>query len=224
MPYYLSLVKKLPEDTLRDKGLRRKLIQELESKGIKDKKVLDAMMALPRHLFVDTAFRELAYTDQALRIAHEQTISQPYTVAFMTEQLQVKKHEKILEIGTGSGYQAAVLALLGARVYTIERIRGLYLSAQKILEKLGLHVRFFYGDGYKGLPAYAPFDKIIVTAGAPEVPQALVEQLRPGGRMVIPVGEGDLQEMLLVTKNAEGRVEQQKLGGFRFVPMLENKV
>jgi protein-L-isoaspartate(D-aspartate) O-methyltransferase len=216
-------VKELAEDTLRDKGLRRKLIQELESKGIRDKKVLEAMMAIPRHLFVDTAFRELAYTDQALRIAYDQTISQPYTVAFMTEQLQVKKHEKVLEVGTGSGYQAAVLALLGARVYTIERIRGLYLSAQKILEKLGLHVRSYYGDGYKGLPAYAPFDKIIVTAGASEVPQALVEQLRNGGRMVIPVGEGDLQEMMLVTKDAEGRVEHKKLGSFRFVPMLENK-
>lgn len=217
-------MKEISEDTLRDKGLRRKLIKELESKGIKDKKVLEAMMALPRHLFVDTAFRELAYTDQALRIAHEQTISQPYTVAFMTEQLQVNKHDKVLEIGTGSGYQAAVLAVMGARVYTVERIRGLYLSAQKIMEKLGLHVRFFYGDGYKGLPAYAPFDKIIVTAGAPEIPQALVEQLRPDGRMVIPVGEGELQEMLLVTKDASGQVQKQKLGGFRFVPMLENKV
>lgn len=217
-------MKKLPQDSLRDKGLRRKLVQELEAKGIRDKKVLEAMLQVPRHLFVDSAFRELAYTDQALRIGYDQTISQPYTVAFMTEQLGVKKHDKVLEIGTGSGYQAAILAVLGARVYTVERIRGLHLNAQKILGLLNLHVRFFYGDGYKGLPAYAPFDKIIVTAGAPEVPPALVEQLKPGGCMVIPVGEGDQQEMRKVEKNEEGRVTEKNLGLFRFVPMLENKV
>lgn len=217
-------MKEIPGDTLRDKGLRRKLVQELEAKGIRDKSVLEAMMAVPRHLFVDSAFRELAYTDQALRIAYDQTISQPYTVAFMTEQLQVRRYDKVLEIGTGSGYQAAVLAAMGARVYTVERIRGLHQRAQPILQKLGYHVRFFYGDGYKGLPAYAPFDKIIVTAAAPEVPPALMEQLKAGGRMVIPVGEGDLQEMVLLTKSEQGEVQRQTLGTFRFVPMLENKI
>jgi len=217
-------VKDLPEDTYRDKGLRKNLVSELEKKGIRNKKVLDAILAVPRHLFVDSAFREMAYTDQALRIAHDQTISQPYTVAFMTEKLEINKFDKVLEIGTGSGYQAAILAYLGARVFTIERIGALHQTAQHVLRKLGLSARFFHGDGYKGLPAYAPFDKIIVTAAAREIPEILVNQLKIGGRLIIPVGEGDSQEMILLQKFSDGKIEKTNLGLFRFVPMVEKKI
>lgn len=213
------------QDTFRDKGLRKGLLAEVRAKGITDENVLAAMYRIPRHLFVDSAFKELAYRDQALRIGAGQTISQPYTVAFQTQLLQVKKGEKILEVGTGSGYQAAVLAELGARVYTIERQKELYETAREFLPRLNAQykVRFFFGDGYKGLPAFAPFDKVIVTCGAPYIPDELIRQLKPGGRAVIPVGEGDVQKMMLVLKSESGEVTAEEKGDFRFVPMLQDK-
>lgn len=213
------------EDSYRDKGLRKQLLAELRLKGIKDEVVLAAMERIPRHLFVDSAFKELAYRDMALRIGAGQTISQPFTVAFQTQLLQIKKTDKVLEVGTGSGYQAAVLGELGVKVYTIERQKLLYDTAKVFLPKLNnfYKVRFFYGDGYKGIPSYAPYDKIIVTCGAPYIPSELVEQLKPGGRAVIPVGEGEVQKMILLTKDEQGLVKQEEFGDFRFVPMLENR-
>lgn len=201
------------------------MVAELRAKGITDEAVLAAMDRIPRHLFVDSAFKELAYRDMALRIGAGQTISQPYTVAFQTQLLQVKKTDKILEVGTGSGYQAAVLGELGAKVFTIERQKLLYDTAKVFLPRMNplYKIRFFYGDGYRGLTAYAPFDKIIVTCGAPYIPQELVAQLRPGGRAVIPVGEGDVQKMILLTKTESGEAVTEEKGDFRFVPMLENK-
>lgn len=213
------------EDSFRDKGLRKGLLKEVREKGITDEKVLAAMDRIPRHLFVDSAFKELAYRDQALRIGAGQTISQPFTVAFQSQLLQVQKGDKILEVGTGSGYQAAVLAELGARVYTIERQKELYDTAKEFLPRLNpVHrIRFFFGDGYKGLPAFAPFDKIIVTCGAPFIPDDLVKQLKPGGRAVIPVGEGEVQKMMLVLKSESGEIMLEEKGDFRFVPMLHDK-
>lgn len=224
MPDGLVLLK-LMEDSYRDKGLRKQLLAELRLKGIKDEVVLAAMERIPRHLFVDSAFKELAYRDMALRIGAGQTISQPFTVAFQTQLLQIKKTDKVLEVGTGSGYQAAVLGELGVKVYTIERQKLLYDTAKVFLPKLNnfYKVRFFYGDGYKGIPSYAPYDKIIVTCGAPYIPSELVEQLKPGGRAVIPVGEGEVQKMILLTKDEQGLVKQEEFGDFRFVPMLENR-
>lgn len=213
------------EDSYRDKGLRRQLMNELRQKGITDEAVLAAMERIPRHLFVDSAFKELAYRDMALRIGAGQTISQPYTVAFQTQLLQIKKTDKVLEVGTGSGYQAAVLGELGAKVFTIERQKLLYDTSKVFLPKINPYykIRFFYGDGYKGIPAYAPFDKVIVTCGAPYIPQDLVDQLKPGGRAMIPVGEGDVQKMILLTKTESGEIITEEKGDFRFVPMLENK-
>lgn len=213
------------EDSYRDKGLRRQLISELRQKSISDEAVLAAMERIPRHLFVDSAFKELAYRDMALRIGAGQTISQPYTVAFQTQLLQIKKTDKILEVGTGSGYQAAVLGELGAKVFTIERQKLLYDTAKAFLPRINPYykIRFFFGDGYKGIPAYAPFDKVIVTCGAPYIPQDLVNQLKPGGRAVIPVGEGEVQKMILLTKSETGEIITEEKGDFRFVPMLENK-
>jgi len=193
---------------------------EVRRKGIQDQNVLKAMEELPRHLFLDTAFAEKAYEDQALPIGNEQTISQPYTVAFMTEALQIKKRDKVLEIGTGSGYQAAILSLLGARVFTVERQEALYLKTKELLKSLGFGmIRVFLRDGHKGLAEFAPFDKIIVTAGASEVPDALLKQLKIGGQLVIPVGVKD-QEMILITKKSASEYQQEKLGAFRFVPFL----
>lgn len=214
------------EDSYRDKGLRKQLIAELRTKKITDENVLAAMDRVPRHLFVDSAFKEMAYRDMALRIGAGQTISQPFTVAFQTQLLQIKKTDKVLEVGTGSGYQAAVLGELGVKLFTIERQKLLYDTAKNFLPKLNnfYKIRFFFGDGYKGLPAYAPFDKIIVTCGAPYIPQDLVNQLKPGGRAVIPVGEGDVQKMILLTKSESGEITTEEKGDFRFVPMLENKV
>ena len=210
-------------DTPKHQGLRNQLVQTLISKGIKDRKVLTAIAKIPRHLLLESAFEPHAYQDKAFPIASGQTISQPYTVAFQTELLAVKSGDKVLEIGTGSGYQAAVLHSLGTKVYTIERIKELYLKAKQNLEKIGIRLKYAgYGDGYKGLPMYAPFDKIIVTAAAPYVPDALLEQLKPAGRLVIPVGH-DAQEMKLITKDAEGNITETSHGLFRFVPMLENK-
>ncbi|MEL7123705.1 MAG: protein-L-isoaspartate(D-aspartate) O-methyltransferase [Bacteroidota bacterium] len=209
------------KDTYRHKGLRKKLVEELEQKGIEDKKVLKAIEILPRHYFLDIAFEEWAYTDKAFPIGNEQTISQPYTVAFQTILLNPQRREKILEIGTGSGYQAAILALLGARVYTVERQEMLYKKTKALLSKLEVgNIRQFFRDGYKGLPEYAPFDKIIVTAGAAEVPEALLKQLKVGGTLVIPVGKAQ-QTMLKISRKSEAEFVTEEKGGFKFVPFLK---
>jgi len=209
------------KDTYRHKGQRKKLVEGLKEKGIDDPAVLGAVMALPRHFFLDNAFEEWAYQDKPFPIGNEQTISQPYTVAFQTQLLEVKKREKVLEVGTGSGYQAAILALLGARVYTIERQQMLYQSARALLDKLGFKgVRCYLRDGYKGLPEFAPFDKILVTAGAPEIPQALLEQLKVGGMLVIPVGTKG-QKMYRIIRKGEDKYKKEVHGRFRFVPFLK---
>lgn len=210
-------------DTFRHKGLRKNLVALLREKGIQDEEVLAAMEAVPRHLYLDLAFMEHAYEDKAFKIGAGQTISQPYTVAFMTELLQVRKGEKILEVGTGSAYQASILVELGAKVYTIERQKLLFDRSRHLLKKMHYNAKCFYGDGYAGLPSFAPFDKIIVTAGAPYIPNALVQQLVVGGRMAIPVGEGGVQTMILIEKKAEDNIVQTELGTFRFVPLLEDK-
>lgn len=201
--------------------MRKKLVEELRRKGISDEGVLNAIEALPRHFFLDKAFEEWAYKDKPFPIGKEQTISQPYTVAYQTSLLDVKKRDKILEIGTGSGYQAALLAMLGARVYTIERQEALYEKAKALLSELKLgNIRCYLRDGYKGLPEFAPFDKVIVTAGAPEVPQPLLEQLAIGGIMVIPVGE-NVQRMHRITRLSEDKYNDELLANFRFVPLLK---
>lgn len=212
----------LMQDTYRHKGLRKKLVEEIRAKGIRDEKVLLAIDRIPRHYFMDNAFLEFAYSDKAFPIAAGQTISQPYTVAYQTQLLELQKGEKVLEIGTGSGYQTTVLLECGARVFTVERQKALYDKAREILPAMGYRPNFFYGDGYKGLPTFAPFDKILVTCGATFIPDALVEQLRPGGKLVIPVGS-EVQTMTMVSKSSDNRVEIQELGKFRFVPMLGEK-
>lgn len=213
-----------PEDTYRHKGLRKKLIDSIREKGITDENVLTAMMNIPRHFFLDTALQDIAYEDRAFPIAEGQTISQPYTVAYQTQLLQVKKHEKILEIGTGSVYQACVLAEMGAQVFTIERQKKLYEKNKTfILRSKYPNIKFFYGDGFEGLPTYAPFDKIIITAAAPEIPPKVVEQLKTGGKMVIPVTEEMYQRMLRITKNGDGSYEEEAFKNFSFVPMLKGK-
>ncbi|MBN2348875.1 MAG: protein-L-isoaspartate(D-aspartate) O-methyltransferase [Bacteroidales bacterium] len=216
-------MKETTEDTYLHKGLRRKLVEEIKHKGIKDQAVLDAINNVPRHLFMDSGFVNFAYKDQAFPISAGQTISQPYTVAFQTELLQVKKHEKILEVGTGSGYQAAVLVELGAVVYTIERHKVLTLKAQTLLPRLGYNPRFFYGDGYKGLETYGPFDKVLITAAAPEIPQELLKQLRIGGRMVLPLGGRHSQVMTTIEKLGESEFKRTEYGNFVFVPLLKGK-
>jgi protein-L-isoaspartate(D-aspartate) O-methyltransferase len=211
------------KDTFRHKGLRQKLVDTLVNKGIKNKAVLDAIGAIPRHLFIDSSFVEHAYQDKAFPIAASQTISQPYTVAFQSELLEVKTGDKILEIGTGSGYQTAVLCLLGAHVYSIERQLELFKKTSQFLPKIGyVAKRLLFGDGYKGLKEEAPFDSIIVTAGAPFVPKPLLSQLKIGGRLVIPVGDKD-QVMTLYIRKAAKEFEKHELGNFKFVPLLENK-
>ncbi len=212
------------EDSYLHKGLRKKLVEEIKRKGIKDQSVLDAINKVPRHLFMDSSFTKFAYKDQAFPIGSGQTISQPYTVAFQTELLEVKKMDKILEIGTGSGYQAAVLIELGAKVYTIERQKKLMLRAKTLLPKIGYHPHFFYGDGYSGLPSYSKFDKILVTAAAPDIPEKLLEQLKIGGRMVVPIGSSYSQTMTLVVKTGENDYKKSEHGYFVFVPMLKGKV
>lgn len=200
--------------------MRRQLIEGLRAHGIRDEHVLAAMEAIPRHFFLDKAFEEWAYQDKPFPIGAGQTISQPYTVAFMTELLEVRKRDKVLEVGTGSGYQAAVLANMGARVFSIERQKELYVSAKALLEKMGLsRIRLFLRDGYKGLPEFAPFDRIIVTAGAPAVPEVLKEQLTINGILVIPVG-GDYQTMYKITRISETEYREEEKGIFRFVPFL----
>ncbi|NCO64370.1 MAG: protein-L-isoaspartate(D-aspartate) O-methyltransferase [Flavobacteriales bacterium] len=211
------------KDTFKHKGLRQQLVKVIKTKGIKDENVLKAIGEVPRHLFMDSGFLDHAYQDKAFPIAADQTISQPYTVAFQTELLQVKKGNKILEIGTGSGYQTAVLCQLGAKVYSIERQLELFKKASLFLPKLGYRAKkLIFGDGYKGLPEEAPFDSIIVTAGAPFVPKPLLNQLKIGGRLVIPVGE-TIQIMTLFIRTEEREFEQHEFGEFRFVPLLEDK-
>ena len=210
-------------DSFRHKGLRKKLIDSIRSKGIMSEDVLEAMGRVLRHLFMDSSFVNFSYTDKAFPIAAGQTISQPYTVAFQTELLEVKKHLKVLEIGTGSGYQTAVLLELGARVYTIERQRQLFLDAQKTLGPLNYKPIFFFGDGYEGLPSYAPFDRILVTAAATEIPQRLLDQLTVGGILVIPEGGPSGQKMIRVLRESDDQFNRSEHGYFSFVPLLRGK-
>ncbi len=211
------------EDTYLHKGLRKKLVEEIKSKGIRDQAVLDAVGNVPRHFFMDSSFTKFAYKDQAFPIGSGQTISQPYTVAFQTELLRVKPGDRIMEIGTGSGYQAAILIEMGARVYTIERIKKLMTKAKTLLPSLGYNPHFFYGDGYSGLPTYAKFDKILITAAAPQIPENLLDQLKTGGRMVLPIGNSYSQVMTLVVKTGENDYKKTEHGYFVFVPMLKGK-
>ncbi len=211
-------------DSYRHKGLRKQLVETIRSKGITNERVLQAILEIPRHYFIDSAFDKIAYEDRAFPIAEGQTISQPYTVAYQSQLLDVKQHEKVLEVGTGSGYQAVVLALMGAQVYTIERQKQIYDQNRKFLYLRNFPaVHYFYGDGYLGLPTYAPFDKIIVTAAAPAVPGKLVEQLKPGGKMVVPIGEGRVQQMFRILKDESGNIREEIFDDFSFVPMLQGK-
>lgn len=211
-------------DSFEAKGKRKKLVAELRAKGITDEEVLRAIDTVPRHLFMDPAFLIHAYTDKAFPISSGQTISQPYTVAVQSSLLQVKKRDKILEVGTGSGYQAAVLAEMGAKVFTIERYRDLHMKAQSILASLGYSIDFFFGDGYEGKPQYGPFDGIVVTAAAPKVPEKLPSQLKIGGRLVVPIGESNSQVMTVVQRIDEENYEYTTHGNFVFVPMLKGTV
>ncbi|MCB9184150.1 MAG: protein-L-isoaspartate(D-aspartate) O-methyltransferase [Flavobacteriales bacterium] len=211
-------------DSYRHQGMRRKLVEELKGKGIREEAVLTAIGTVPRHLFIDdSAFQSRAYEDTAFPIPCGQTISQPYTVAFQSELLQLTRGMKVLEVGTGSGYQCAVLSAMGARVFSIERHRPLYLQTKARLAALGYRASLYHGDGYLGLEREAPFDRVIVTCGAPMVPAALLAQLKAGGRAVIPVGEGEVQRMVLIQKEMDGRLVQADQGVFRFVPMLADK-
>jgi protein-L-isoaspartate(D-aspartate) O-methyltransferase len=212
------------EDSYRHKGLRKKLIDQLREKGITDEQVLTALNDIPRHFFMDSALDNIAYEDRAFPIAEGQTISQPYTVAYQTQLLQVKPNDKILEIGTGSIYQATVLAELGAKVYTIERQKVLFDKTKNYIFKSKYpNLKFFYGDGFEGLPTYGPFDKIIITAAAPFIPPKLIAQLKTGGKMVIPVDEGPHQRMLRLTKKEDGSYAEEVFENFSFVPMLKGK-
>lgn len=211
-------------DDYKHKGLRHKMVEELRKKGISNEVVLAAIDKIPRHFFIDdNTFLKFAYSDEAFPIGSGQTISRPHTVAFQSDLLAIKKGDKVLEIGTGSGYQTAVLCELGAKVFTIERQKGLYDKTKILLESLNYHPKLFYGDGYKGLPSYAPFDKIIVTCGAPFIPDALLAQLKLGGILVIPIGEGEKQTMTLIKKVKENEFDKITYGEFRFVPMLNEK-
>lgn len=214
----------LLDDNYRHQGLRKRLVAELEQKGISDRKVLEAIGRIPRHFFLDSSFVEFAYQDKAFPIGEEQTISQPYTVAFQSQLLQIKPLHKVLEVGTGSGYQAIVLMELGAKVFSIERVKILHSKTKELLEAMGYKPRLFYGDGYKGLPSFAPFDRIIVTAAAPFIPDILLQQLKPGGILVIPVGDSNgVQVMTTIERLADGSFVEKQHGSFRFVPMVENK-
>ncbi|MEZ5016727.1 MAG: protein-L-isoaspartate(D-aspartate) O-methyltransferase [Flavipsychrobacter sp.] len=212
------------EDNYKHKGLRSKLVDLLREKGIKSEQVLAAINTIPRHFFLDPAFERIAYEDRAFPIVADQTISQPYTVALQSQLLEIKKYDKVLEVGTGSAYQACVLAELGAMVYSIERQKALYDFVNDFFFINNYpYLKRFYGDGYLGLPTYAPFDKVIVTAAAPYIPPKLVEQLKNGGIMIIPVGDDKGQEMIRVTKDADGNVKEEVMGKADFVPMLEGK-
>jgi len=211
-------------DTYRHQGLRKKLVDSLRSKGINDEAVLAALGSVPRHFFLDSAFDEIAYEDRAFPIGQGQTISHPYTVAYQTQLLAAGRFLKVLEVGTGSAYQAVVLARLGAQVYTIERQKALFdinRGFTWLQEQSG--IKFFYGDGFAGLPTYAPFDRILITAAAPAVPDKLLEQLRPGGWMVVPVGEGDVQQMKKIIRSENGDFTEEVYDSFSFVPMLSGK-
>jgi protein-L-isoaspartate(D-aspartate) O-methyltransferase len=212
------------EDSYRHKGLRKRLVEVIKNKGITDEKVLVAIENIPRHFFLDSAFDEVAYEDRAFPISSGQTISQPYTVAYQTQLLEIKPFLKVLEIGTGSAYQASVLAEMGAQVFTIERQKKIFEANKKFSYiKKYPNIKYFYGDGYEGLPTYAPFDRVLITAAAPEIPQKLIAQLKPGGMMVIPVGSGNLQTMKRITKNADGTLKEEAFDLFSFVPMLGGK-
>ena len=212
------------EDSYRHKGLRKKLVDTVRNKGITDERVLDALGKVPRHFFLDSAFDELAYEDRAFPIGEGQTISQPYTVAYQTQLLGVRPFLKVLEIGTGSAYQAVILAEMGAQVYTIERQKKLF-DQNKTFTFLNryLSVKCFYGDGYEGLPTYAPFDRVLITAAAPDFPPRLIEQLKPGGMMVLPLGMGEVQRMMRITKLEFGALKEEVFDNFSFVPMLGGK-
>jgi len=210
------------EDTFKHKGLRKKLVEEIRKKGITDERVLKAIDTVPRHwFFMSKGIEDYAYVDKAFPIKAGQTISQPYTVAFQSQLLNIKRGDKVLEIGTGSGYQAAILVELGAKVYTIERQKDLYIHTSQLLPLLGFHLQTFLGDGYKGLPNYGPFDKIIITAAPPEIPQALLSQLKIGGKLIAPVGDNDVQTMRELTRKSELEFEIEDHGAFSFVPMLK---
>lgn len=210
-------------DSYHHKGMRQKLVDTIRSKGIKDERILEAIGRIPRHFFLDNTFDKIAYQDKAFPIGADQTISQPFTVAIQTELLEIKKGDKVLEIGTGSGYQAAVLLELGAKVYTIERQKVLYSKTGSLLLQMGYKPHLFYGDGYLGKPTYGPFNKIIITAGAPEIPQKLIDQMKIGGIMVIPIGGSTNQKMLRIIKISETEIEKTYHGDFIFVPMLKGK-
>ncbi len=222
--YLAGVIMRTFDDSYRHKGLRRQLTETVRQKGITDERVLEAIGQIPRHFFMDSAFDKIAYEDRAFPIGEEQTISQPYTVAYQTQLLEVKPFEKVLEIGTGSAYQACVLAEMGAQVYTIERQKKLF-EKNKLFTYLRKYpsLKFFYGDGFEGLPTYGPFDKVIVTAAAPFIPPKLIQQLKPGGRMVIPLGEGNVQRMLRLTRQPDGGATQEVFDNFSFVPMLEGR-
>ncbi|MCK5729728.1 MAG: protein-L-isoaspartate(D-aspartate) O-methyltransferase [Draconibacterium sp.] len=211
-------------DTLRHKGMRKKLVGELKIKGIRNTQILEAINKVPRHLFMESTFINFAYKDQAFPIGAGQTISQPYTVAFQTKLLQLEKNDKVLEVGTGSGYQAAVLLEMGVTVFTIERQKELYVRVRKFLSEIGYNPAIFFGDGYKGLPNFAPFDKILVTAGATSVPDELKRQLKIGGRLVIPVGNSKRQEMYVIIRISETEFTSERHGKFVFVPLLNGTV
>jgi protein-L-isoaspartate(D-aspartate) O-methyltransferase len=212
------------EDSYRHQGLRKRLVDSFRDKGISSQAVLDAMNAIPRHLFMDTALEAFAYQDRAFPIGEGQTISQPYTVAYETQLLDVRRFDKVLEIGTGSGYQACILAQMGAVVYTVERQKKLFDHFKEFNYRSRFpNIRYFFGDGYEGLPTFAPFDRIIVTAAAPLIPEKLLLQLKPGGIMVIPIGGMEGQRMFRVIKEEEGGFSQEVYDNFSFVPMLEGK-
>jgi protein-L-isoaspartate(D-aspartate) O-methyltransferase len=211
------------QDNFQHKGLRKKLVEEIRGKGISKTEILEAVGKVPRHLFMESSFVKFSYADKAFPIGSGQTISQPYTVAFQTQLLNISRFDKVLEIGTGSGYQTAILLELGATVYTIERQRELYLKTQSFLPTMGYKAYFYFGDGYLGLPSYAPFDKILITAAAPEIPEALLNQLKTGGLLVVPVGAGNVQTMTVVEKIGENEYHHTQHGAFAFVPMLPGK-
>lgn len=212
------------EDTYRHKGLRRKLVDGIREKGITDERVLAAIESIPRHFFLDSAFDEVAYEDRAFPIGEDQTISQPYTVAYQSQLLEVKPFDKVLEVGTGSAYQACVLAKMGAQVFTIERQRKLFDNNRSFKHLQSYpSIKFFYGDGYEGLPTYGPFDRILITAAAPVVPPKLIEQLKPGGMMVLPYGAGEVQQMMRITKEENGQLKEEVFDRFSFVKMVEGK-
>ncbi len=213
----------MQEDSYRHKGMRKNMVEELRNKGISDENVLNAINNVPRHVFLDSSFLDFAYQDKAFPIGSGQTISQPFTVAFQTSLLEIKRNMKVLEIGTGSGYQACVLAEMGAKVFSIERQRKLYTKTKAFLAEFPYFIKTFLADGNKGLPTYGPFDRILITAAAPEIPQALIDQLKVGGIMVIPLCEhDDHQTMLRLTKQEDGTMKRETYGDFRFVPMLKN--